>query len=296
MGGNNHKTQLRRRLLPFLGLAGMAFLGLGLLAGRVAAQPVVEWDRTFGGDDDELAHAVRQTADGGYVIVGETQSFGAGSQDVWLLKLDADGNEEWNRAYGGAENDIAHDIQLTRDGGYVLTGETHSFRTDSAVKSDFWLVKTDALGNEEWNRRHGNVELPGIADLTTVDEAHAVRQTEDGGYILAGWTMAGPSNDFWLVKTDGSGERRWDRQFGGSLHDQAYAVEQTAEGGYILAGKTDSFGEGSSDFWLVKTDSLGNEEWNRTFGGPLNDEAREVQQTADGGYIVAGSTWSFGVK
>jgi hypothetical protein len=265
-----------------------------MVAGSVTYQPRVAWDGTFGGVDDEVAYAVQQTDDGGYIVVGETRTFGAGGRDVWLLKLHAGGSLAWSRTFGGPEDDVAYDVQQTGDGGYVLAGETHSFRTGSAVKSDFWLVRTDATGNELWNQRHGNTELPGVLDLPTVDEAHAVQETGDGGYIMAGWTMAGPSNDFWLVKTGVSGEYLWDRQFGGSSQDQAYAVRPTADGGYVLAGKTDSQGAGASDFWLVKTDAAGNEEWNKTFGGPLVDEARDVRQTADGGYILAGFTWSYG--
>jgi hypothetical protein len=273
---------------------GVGLLSLGLLVNGVAAQPNLDWGGAFGGVDDEIAYAVQQTDDGGYIVVGETRTFGAGGRDVWLLKLNAGGTSEWSRTFGGPEDDVAYDVRQTSDGGYIMAGETHSFRAGSAVKSDFWLVKTDASGSEVWNQRIGNTELPGVLDLPTLDEARSIQETGDGGYILAGWTMAGPSNDFWLVKTDGSGERLWDRQFGGSMHDQAYAVRLTADGGYVIAGKTDSVGAGSSDFWLVKTDSTGNEEWNKTFGGPLIDEARDVRQTADGGYILAGFTWSSG--
>ena len=294
MGGSNNRNRWRRRLVPPLGLMGVGLLSLGLLVNGVAAQPNLDWGGAFGGVDDEVAHAVQQTDDGGYIVVGETRTFGAGGRDIWLLKLNASGTSEWSRTFGGPEDDVAYDVQQTRDGGYILAGETHSFQAGSVVKSDFWLVKTDASGSELWNQRIGNTELPGVLDLPTFDEAHSILETGDGGYILAGWTMAGPSNDFWLVKTDVSGERLWDRQFGGSMHDQAYAVRLTADGGYILAGKTDSVGAGSSDFWLVKTDSTGNEEWNKTYGGPLIDEARDVRQTADGGYILAGFTWSSG--
>ena len=294
MGGGNNGNRWRRRLVPPLSLIGIGLLGLSMVAGSVTYQPRVAWDGTFGGVDDEVAYAVQQTDDGGYIVVGETRTFGAGGRDVWLLKLNANGSLEWSQTFGGPEDDVAYDVRQTGDGGYVLAGETHSFRTGSAVKSDFWLVRTDASGNELWNQRLGNTELPGVLDLSTLDEAHSVQETGDGGYIMAGWTMAGSSNDFWLVKTGVAGEYLWDRQFGGSSHDQAYAVRLTADGGYVLAGKTDSLGAGASDFWLVKTDAAGNEEWNRTFGGPLVDEARDVRQTADGGYIMAGFTWSSG--
>jgi len=139
---------------------------------------------------------------------------------------------------------------------------------------------------EEWNKTFGG---------TGGDYAKSVQQTSDGGYALAGGTdsYGAGSSDFWLVKTDSSGEKQWDKTFGGTRWDYAYSVQQTSDGGYILAGHTYSYGAGSSDFWLVKTDSSGEKQWDKTFGGTGWDSAYSVQQTSDGGYILAGHTFSY---
>jgi hypothetical protein len=243
-----------------------------------------EWRRTFGGSDYDIAHSVQQTTDGGYILVGVTSSYGAGSADSWLVKTNSAGNEEWSRTFGGSDSDYARSVQQTTDGGYILAGKTYSYGAGSA---DSWLVKTNSGGNEEWSRTFGGSDYDG---------ASSVQQTTDGGYILVGTTSSygAGSWDFWLVKTDSAGNEEWRRTFGGSDYDMAHSVQQTTDGGYILAGKTNSYGAGSADFWLVKTNSGGNEEWSRTFGGSDFDFAWSVQQTSDGGYIIVGITCSYG--
>ena len=279
------------------GFAAALLALLLLTTGVASAQPEIEWSLTLGGDEDDFAHAAIQTSDGGYVVVGETGSLGAGGQDVWLVKLDSDGNEQWAQTFGGPLDDIGYDVQQTAEGGYIVAGETHSFSSGgagSASNSDYWLIKTDALGQHEWNQTYGNIELRGARDLTTADIAHGVRQTSDSGYIVAGSSQDSISQDIWLVKTGPLGQTQWEGQFGGDLDDKAFGVLETVDGGYIAAGKTDSFGAGGSDYWLIKTDSTGAELWTKTFGGEYNDEARAVVQTADGGYALGGFSWSFG--
>jgi hypothetical protein len=254
-----------------------------------ARAPEEEWNRTFGGSDNDYAYSVQQTTDGGYILAGFTSSYGAGSTDFWLIKTNSAGNEEWNRTFGGSSIDMAESVQQTKDGGYILAGTTCSY---GAGSNDFWLVKTDSAGNEEWNRTYGE----------SYDGACSVQQTTDDGYILAGLTASydAGSEDFWLVKTDSAGNEEWSRTFGGDGCERAGgsvwagSVQQTTDGGYILAGTTCSYGAGFADFWLVKTNSAGNEEWNRTFGGSSIDVAWSVQQTTDGGYILAGLTSSYG--
>ena len=245
-----------------------------------------EWDKTFGGTNDDVAYSVQQTSDDGYIIAGETSSYGAGYSDFWLLKTDSSGNKEWDKTFGGAKWDGAQSVQQTRDGGYILTGCAQSY---GAGLCDFWLVKTDSSGNKEWDKTFGG---------TRQDSAKSVQQTDDGGYIFAGFTQsydAGHYNeDFWLVKTDSNGNKAWDKTFRGSNDDRAESVQQTSDGGYILAGFTQSYGAGNKDFWLLKTDSDGNKEWDKTFGGGQRDWAFSVQQTDDGGYILAGVTGSYG--
>ena len=243
-----------------------------------------QWSRTFGGTDWDYANSVRQTADGGYILAGHTWSYGAGRYDLWLVKTDSAGNEQWSRTFGGTGVDHAESVQQTADGGYILAGSTDSY---GAGSYDFWLVKTDSAGNEQWDKTFGG---------TSFDAACSIQQTADGGYILAGHTKSygAGSHDFWLVKTDSSGNEEWSRTFGGTGWDRANSVQQTSDGGYIIAGWTESYGAGESDVWLIKTDSAGNEEWNRTFGGTNDDCAWSVQQTVDDGYILAGHTYSYG--
>ena len=242
-----------------------------------------QWDKTFGGASDEWAYSVQQTADGGYILAGNTYSYGAGGSDFWLVKTDSIGTMQWDRTFGGTGYDYAYSVQQTADEGYILTGITNSY---GAGNWDFWLVKTDSNGTEQWNKTFGGADE---------DRSYSVKQTSDGGYILAGFT--GPyaaDSDAWLVKTDSNGTELWNTTFGGLGRDEAHSVLQTPDGGYILAGFTCSYGAGGADVWLVKTDSNGTELWNTTFGGTSGDLAYSIQQTTDGGYIIAGVTYSYG--
>jgi len=244
----------------------------------------MQWNKTYGGTDFDYASALVQTSDEGYALAGRTESFGAGNSDCWLVKTDAAGNAQWNKTYGGTDTDEAYALVQTGDGGYALAGMTTSFGAGSA---DCWLVKTDAAGNAQWNKTYGGTNWESMHDLV---------QTSDGGYALAGETFSfGPGNgDFWLVKTNSAGTMQWNRTYGGINRDGAYALVQTGDGGYALAGYTWSFGAGSNDFWLVKTDASGNMQWNKTYGGTSRDEVYALVQTGDGGYALAGYTESFG--
>jgi len=238
-----------------------------------SAPPVKRWEQTFGVQGDDNAYSLALTSDGGYIL--------AGSSGL-LVKTDENGNLQWQRTIVGNEFNEAHSAMQTSDGGYIIAGSTELYGAES---DDFWLVKTDAEGIEQWNRIFGGEDD---------DIASSVRQTSDGGYIIAGRTESygAGSYDFWLVKTDPDGVELWNRTFGGDSSDWLYSFQQTFDGGYILAGATRSFGTGSSDFWLVKTDNNGIELWNRTFGGANNDRAYSIQQTPDGGFILAGVTRS----
>jgi hypothetical protein len=239
-----------------------------------------------GGDpwSDSRAYSVKQTSDGGYVIAGCTNAFGWGGYDFWLVKTDASGNMEWNKTYGGTWDGYARSVQQTADGGYILAGDTRYFHASS---SDMWLVKTNSTGDMQWNETYG-----GKGD----DVAYSVQQTTDGGYIAAGYTnsFGAGGYDFWLVKTNSTGDMQWDKTYGAKGEDMAYSGQQISDGGYIAAGSTRSFGAGMEDVWIVKTNSSGQMEWNKTQGGTGDDVAYSVQQTSDGGYIAAGYTNSSG--
>lgn len=353
------------------------------------------WTRTYGRTNYESLGAIIQTTDGGYALAGYTESFGAGSQDIWLVKTDASGNLEWNKTYGGANSDTASSIVQTNDGGYALLGTTTSL---GDTTGDFWLVKVDQIGNEQWNKTYskankrdrgrslaycndGGFILAGVAEWTSspwfqiwliktnstghnqwdytygqnvgyistftgyehavietsdggyavagarypnptyysvwffktdengtmlwhktygttnhLDSGQSLVETSDGGYAIAGYTSSyGAGNhDFWLIKTNSTGDKVWDKTYGGINVDYASSMVQTSDGGYALVGYTQSFGAGSYDAWLVKTDSAGNMEWNKPFGGTSIDRTNSIVQTYDGGYALAGYTDSLG--
>jgi len=245
------------------------------------------WSKTYGGPKDDVAYSVVQTNDGGYALAGYTQSFGVGhgATNYWLLRTDSAGTELWNRTFGGGGDDRCYSLIKTADGGYALAGKTSSF---SIGFSQLWLVKTDANGNEIWNQTYG-----GYFD----NLAYSVIQTSDGGYALAGSTDAAGAGgvDMFLVKANSTGYEAWNRTYGGSGYDEAWSVVQTkSDGGYALGGSTTSYGAGFADFYLVKTDSSGNLQWNQTYGGPSNDTCYSMIQTSDGGYALAGYTESYG--
>jgi predicted secreted protein len=251
---------------------------------KTDASGTMQWNKTYGGTGYDRANALVRTTDGGYALAGETASFGAGGADVWVVKTDSNGNMQWNKTYGGTGEDVATVLVQTADGGYALGGNTVSFGTGGSW--DFWLVKTDAAGTMQWNKTYGGTDF---------EWAYAFVQTNDGGYALAGHTGWDPLVDFWLVKTDAYGNQQWNKTYGGTNHDAATALVQTFDGGYALAGYTSSWSAGDYDFWLVKTDSSGNAQWNKTYGGTGADWASVLVQTADGGYALAGGTQSFSV-
>lgn len=239
----------------------------------------MEWNQTYGGAGTDRAYSVVETSDGGYALAGSTWSFGAGKDDFWLVKTDRYGNLEWNRTYGGARSDSASSFVVTSDGGFALAGDTFLINSSDP---DFLLIKTDDRGNMEWNQTYDS----------WWDHASSVVETSDGGYVIAGFAGSYFGiGDFWLVKTDGNGNMEWDKK-----HDQSLnSLVETSDGGFALAGVTESFDHGfHNDFWLVKTDSYGNIEWSQTHGGLEDDIAHSLVETSDGGYAIAGYTYSFG--
>jgi len=269
---------------PFFAALSVA---LTLSVGIVGASPPDSlWSRTYGGSSYEYCNAVQCTQDRGYALAGETSSFGAGGYDFWLVKTDSNGDSLWSRTFGGADHEYCMSLSVEPGtiGGYVLAGKTRSF---GAGEYDFWLVKASRYGDSLWSRTYGG---------TDHEACQSVQPTPDGGYALGGWTRSFGSgqDDFWLVKTNAYGDSLWSRTFGGSGEDVCRAIQRTPDGGYILAGYTTSFGAGSYDFWLVKTNASGDSLWSRTYGGTSWDRCTSAMRTADGGYILAGHTASFG--
>jgi hypothetical protein len=240
-----------------------------------------QWNQTYGGIGVDVGQSVVQTSDGGYAITGYTD-YGAGS-DFWLVKTDSTGMAQWNQTYGGPGDDFGWSVVQTSDGGYAVAGFTQSY---GAGMNDFWLIKTDAAGNAQWNQTYGG---------PNIDQGYSVVQTGDGGYAIAGRTNSyGVGNDFWLVKTDSSGTVQWNQTYGGPNYEEGHSIVQTSDGGYAVAGHTNSYGAGDYDIWLVKTDANGNMQWSQAYGGTGTDYWGIVVETSDGGYAIAGVTWSYG--
>jgi len=293
---------------------------------------VKQWDHRFGGTSNDELVCMQQTSDGGYFLAGSSQSGIGGDKsqdnrgssstaDFWIVKTDSAGMKQWDQRYGGSLDDELKSAQQTIDGGYIFGGSsrspaggdksqanrdtsTASSSTVLSPTSDFWIVKTDSLGNKQWDKRFG-----GIYE----DQLTAVIQTSDGGYLLGGYSYSGVSGDksepsrgsadYWIVKTDSSGSKQWDKRFGGIYNDQLYSIRQTTDGGYLLGGYSWSpvsgdkseanHGPGNTcDYWIIKINPSGIQEWDHCYGGNENDELYSLQQTRDGGYVLAGYSWS----
>jgi len=251
---------------------------------KLAPDGEIEWQKTYGGSRSDSASSIQQTNDGGYIVAGKTESFGAEYNDIWVLKLSSAGDIDWQKTYGGSGSDGASSIQQTSDGGYIVAGEIGSF---GARDKDIWILKLSSTGAIEWQRTYGGSEW---------ETDPSIKQTNDGGYIVVGHTesIGVGGADIWVLKLSSAGDIEWQKTYGGSRSDSASSIQQTNDGGYIVAGKTESFGAGYNDIWVLKLSSAGDIDWQKTRGGTSYDEALSIQQTSDGGYIVAGSTDSFG--
>jgi hypothetical protein len=249
----------------------------------IAQPPDSLWSRTFGGSGNDYCYSVQQTSDGGYILAGRTDSYGAGHDDFWIVKTDANGDTLWTSTFGGDGDDECRSVQQTSDGGYILAGYERSW----TAFSDGWLVRADANGDSLWSR---NFNAGGN------DYFKSVLQTPDGGFAVVGITDGSGAgiNDFWLVRTDSSGTEIWSHTYGGSANEFCNSFQQTSDGGFILGGYTRSFGSGNEDYWLLKTNANGDSLWSRTFGTGGQEYGYSVAQTSDGGYILAGEGRSFG--
>lgn len=276
----------------------------------------IEWQNTIGGSATDYLYSIQQTVDGGYILGGWSASDSSGdkmennlgtigSNDYWIVKTDSTGNIQWQNTIGGDYYDYLQSVQQTIDGGYILGGWSYSNisgdKTENSSYWDYWIVKTDAFGDIQWQNTIGG---------SNDDRFHTLHETTDGGYILGGYSYSNISgdktenslglNDYWIVKTDSTGNIQWQNTIGGDREDITQSIQQTNDGGYILGGTSGSkiSGDktenniGSYDYWIVKTDSIGNIQWQNTIGGSNYDALSEIQQTADGGYILGGYSFS----
>jgi hypothetical protein len=251
---------------------------------KLDASGNVQWTKTIGGSGWDEANSIIQSSDGGYAVAGWTGSFGAGGWDIYVVKLDASGNVQWTKTIGGSNDDGALSIIQSSDGGYVVAGWTESF---GAGDRDMFVVKLDSSGNVQWTKTIGG---------SYGDEANSIIQSSDGGYVVAGRTESFGAGgwDIYVVKLDASGNVQWTKTIGGSYGDEANSIIQSSDGGYVVAGRTESFGAGGWDIYVVKLDASGNVQWTKTIGGSNDDGALSIIQSSDGGYAVAGYTESFG--
>jgi len=265
---------------------GCFFLSLCIVFSQITitfGEESVIWNKTYGGTNNDDCFSVVKANDGGYMLAGDTSSFGAGETDIWLIKTDTNGNVEWNKTYGGAASDDAQ-FMIADDDGYIIAGRTYSFGEGNA---DLWLIKTDFMGNMIWNHTYGGSEDEWMWSMV---------KTSDGGYALVGRTNSFGSglNDFWLVKTDSAGLLEWNKTIGEIGDDRGRFIVNTSDGGFLLLGWTNSSGLGAIDYWLVKTDSYGNPQWNKTYGGEGIERGTSIAKTDDNGYVLIGNTYSFG--
>ena len=260
---------------------------------KLGSTGVIEWQKPLGGSSVEEGYSIQQTTDGGYILCGYTSSTNGAvttGPGGWIVKLNSTGTIQWQKSIGNYMNCI----QQTTDGGYVAAGYTNG----PLGNTDYHIVKLNPSGTTQWQKYYGG---------TSIDSAEYIEQTTDGGYIVAGTSDSSNTNvtnnngsdDYWLLKLNSLGELQWQKALGGSTYDYGKSVHQTSDGGFITCGYTYSTNgmvtgnHGSADYWVVKLDNLGSVVWQKTLGGSGTDWGRSIQQTTDGGYIVAGSTGSY---
>ncbi|SKB52132.1 hypothetical protein [Maribacter arcticus] len=275
----------------------------------------LQWNKTYGGSKDDIGQSLAQTSDGGFILTGYSMSSDGdasnneGFHDNWILKLDAQGNLEWETSYGFSGHDHSYDILEASQGGYFFTGflDITSARADGNTEKgnsltshgvgEFWGTKIDEEGTVQWRGYFGG---------TNNDRAHGVVQTKDGGFVMAGFTESDDfdisntngSYDFWVVKVDSFGNLIWEKSFGGEGIEVSYDIAKTSDNGFVVVGNTFStngdilLNHGESDMWMIKLDEEGNLIWEQTYGGSQFDLAQAVVQSKDGGFLITGNTKS----
>lgn len=276
----------------------------------------IDWMKSFGGSGDDTARAIISTTDGGYAAFGFSNSTDGdldgktlAVNDYWLLKIDAEGELQWSKTYGGSKDDKGQSLVQTQDGGYAVTGYAMSSDGDGSVNNGFhdnWLLKIDSSGNIEWEKSFG---------FSGHDHSYDLLETEDGGLFFVGFldiTSARADGnteksnsitrhgvgEFWGTKIDEKANVQWRGYYGGTNNDRAHSVVQADDGGYVMAGFTESAdfdienSRGSYDFWAVKVDDKGNLVWEGSYGGTGIERAQDISKTVDGGYVITGNTFS----
>jgi len=262
----------------------------------------IQWQKSLGGSMNDNGQAIQQTTDGGYILSGSSNSNDGdvtgnhGLRDYWVVKIDSIGNIQWQKSIGGSNEDIAGNIEITNDGGYIVAG--YSFSNDGDVSgnhggADFWIVKLDGLGNIQWQKSLGG---------TDADIGYYSQLTNDEGYVVVGYSYSNDGDvssnhggaDYWIVKLDSLGNILWQKSFGGTDEEYCYSIQQTRDSGFVMVGFSRSNdgdvtgNHGGEDYWVVKLDSLANIQWQKSLGGTGTDNGLSVLQTTNKDYIIAG--------
>ena len=269
----------------------------------------LQWQHSYGGTDNEDASAIKQTLDSGYVVVGYSKSndgditahHGTNSTaDCWIIKLNKLGIIQWEKSFGGTDEDFASSVQQTADSGFVLAGLTQSVDGDVSFNhgnSDYWVLKLNAAGTLQWEKTYGG---------TAYDNAISIQRTINNSYVVTGSSNSIDGDvsinkglfDYWVLKLNSIGVIQWEKSYGGTNTESATSIKQTNDSGYVISGYANSNDGDVSpnyagpEYWIVKTDSLGTIQWEKSYGGQGSDDAYDIEQTVDGGYIVAGSSAS----
>ncbi|MBL7766846.1 MAG: T9SS type A sorting domain-containing protein [Chitinophagaceae bacterium] len=275
---------------------------------EIFAQPNIQWQKSLGGTAQDHVQSIHQTTDGGYICAGCSESNDGnvsgnhgGGGDFWVVKLNSSGNIEWQKALGSSGFDFAQDVVQTSDGGYIVAGLSDMANGDVTVNhgnSDYWVVKLSATGSIQWQKSYGG---------TSIDVACSIKQTMEGGYIVAGYSFSNDvdatwnwgGKDYWIVKLGATGNLEWQKSYGGVLDEQPAYIEQTIDSGYVVGGISNSTnsgnvsnGYGLNDVWLIKMDKNGVLQWQKAMGGYQPDGCEMIKQTPDKGYIVVGASVS----
>lgn len=225
---------------------------------------------------DSYANAIQATGDGGAILLVSSYPEYTDNSNVSIIKLNSIGEISWKRTFDGADEDMPQEVIQTFDGTYVALIGTESFT------EEVWIIKLDATGNTLWQKTYSN------------GFAKTMKETSNGGYILAGNAYSIGGGDIWVMKLDTDGQIVWQKTYGGDQIETALDIQELDSGGYIVSGYTQSFGEGDNDAWILKLNMDGSLAWQKTYGGSEADYARAIQSTSDGGFIFVGSTKSFG--
>lgn len=266
----------------------------------------IQWQKSLGGSDDDEIMSIRRTNDGNFIVAGATRSNDGdvagnhGGWDYWVVKLSFNGTLQWQKPLGGTNDDRANSVYNTSDDGYIVAGKSASNNgsvSGNHGSSDFWVIKLNSFGQTQWQKSLGG---------TQYDEAESILQTADGGYIVVGTSESNDGDvsgghgdlDYWIVKLDATGNIQWQKAYGGSSADAATSVYITEDPGYLVAGFAGSNdgdvigNHGNSDIWVLKLGPDGTIQWQKSLGGTQSEIAHEIRTTLDGGYIIAGGTWS----